>query len=63
MVTIVRRLFGARTYENRSYEIGSCHIAKLLRELSPRTRSASSKPAAAEERQRARVGRIAVTPR
>jgi len=59
MVTIVRRLFGVRTYENRSYEIGSCHIAKVLRELSPRPRSASSKPA--EERQRARVGRIAVT--
>jgi hypothetical protein len=63
MVTIVRRLFGVRTYENRSYEISSCHIAKALRELRLPTRSASLKPAADEERPRAPGGRIATTPR
>jgi hypothetical protein len=41
MVTIVRRLFGVRTYETRSYEISSCHIAKVLRSLSPPVRSSS----------------------
>ena len=35
MVSIVRRLFGARVYDNRSYEISSCHIAKALRSVSP----------------------------
>jgi hypothetical protein len=42
MVTIVRRLFGVRAYDNRSYEISSCHIAKVLRNLSTPTRSGSS---------------------
>jgi hypothetical protein len=41
MVTIVRRLLGVRAYDNRSYEISSCHIAKALRRVSPPTRSGS----------------------
>ncbi len=39
MVTFVRRLFGVRAYDNRSYEINSCHIAKVLRSVSTPTRS------------------------
>jgi hypothetical protein len=39
MVTLVRRLFGVRAYDNRSYEINSCHIAKVLRSVSTPTRS------------------------
>jgi len=35
MVSIVRRLFGVRVYDNRSYEISSCYIAKALRSVSP----------------------------
>ena len=41
MVTLVRRLFGVRAYDNRSYEINSCHIAKVLRSVSTPTPSAS----------------------
>lgn len=41
MVSIVRRLFGVRVYDNRSYEISSCHIAKALRSLSPPPRAGS----------------------
>lgn len=41
MVTLVRRLFGARAYDNRSYEINSCHIAKVLRRVSTPTAAAS----------------------
>jgi hypothetical protein len=39
MVTLVRRLFGVRAYDNRSYQISSCHIAKVLRSVSTPTRS------------------------
>jgi hypothetical protein len=35
MVAIVRRLFGVRATEIRSYEISSCHIAKVLRLSTP----------------------------
>jgi hypothetical protein len=38
MVTLVRRLFGVRAYDNRSYEINSCHIAKVLRRVSTPTK-------------------------
>jgi len=41
MVTLVRRLFGVRAYDNRSYEINSCHIAKVLRSVSTSTRPGS----------------------
>jgi hypothetical protein len=41
MVTLVRRLFGVRAYDNRSYEINSCHIAKVLRRVSTRTAAVS----------------------
>ena len=41
MVTIVRRLFGVRAYDNKSYEISSCHIAKALRSMSPPARAGS----------------------
>ena len=41
MVTLVRRLFGVRAHDNRSYEINSCHIAKVLRSVSPPTAAAS----------------------
>ena len=44
MVTLVRRLFGVRAYDNRSYEINSCHIAKVLRRVSTLTDSASLNP-------------------
>ena len=37
MVAIVRRLFGVRATEIRSYEISSCHIAKVLRLSTPTT--------------------------
>ena len=36
MVTLVRRLFGVRAYDNRSYQINSCHIAKVLRNVPSR---------------------------
>jgi hypothetical protein len=39
MVTLVRRLFGVRAYDNKSYEINSCYIAKVLRSGSTPTRS------------------------
>jgi hypothetical protein len=42
MVTIVRRLFGVRAYDNKSYEISSCHIAKALRNVSTPARAGSS---------------------
>jgi len=41
MVTIVRRLFGVRAYDNKSYEISSCHIAKALRRVNTPTRAGS----------------------
>jgi len=41
MVTLVRRLFGVRAYDNRSYEINSCHIAKVLRRVSTPTAAVS----------------------
>jgi len=41
MVSIVRRLFGARVHDSRSYEISSCHIAKALRSVSPPARAGS----------------------
>jgi hypothetical protein len=44
MVSLVRRLFGVRVYDNRSYEISSCHIAKALRSMSPPARAGSLSP-------------------
>ena len=41
MVTIVRRLFGVRAYDNRSYQISSCYIAKALRKADEPARSGS----------------------
>jgi hypothetical protein len=41
MVTLVRRLFGVRAYDNRRYEINSCHIAKVLRRVSTHTAGVS----------------------
>jgi hypothetical protein len=59
MVTLVRRLFGMRAYDNRSYAINSCHIAKVLRRVSTPTAAASlnQRPT---KRQRPRGGRTAV---
>ena len=41
MVSIVRRLFGVRAYDNRSYQISSCYIAKALRRVDEPARSGS----------------------
>jgi hypothetical protein len=48
MVSLVRLLFGMRPYDNRSYEINSCHIAKVLRSVSAPTHSGSSNQRAPE---------------